>query len=70
MGPSGQAPSDVERPPKEHQCNQGGKVFAAGVAEQVGVLGQDPLAGQQRVHVVLDRCAQVHERRAVAGQIT
>jgi hypothetical protein len=28
------------------------------------------LAGQQRVHAVLDRGAQVHERRAVAEQIT
>ena len=48
---------------------QAGEVLAAGCAEQIGVLGQDALAGQQRVHAVLDRGAQVHERRAVAQQI-
>jgi hypothetical protein len=31
---------------------QGGEVVAASGAEQVGVLGQDPLSGHQRVHPV------------------
>ena len=48
---------------------QRGEVFAAGCAEQVCVLGQDALAGQQRVHAVLDRRAQVNERRAVPEQV-
>ena len=46
-----------------------GEVLAAGGAEQVRELGQDPQAGQQCVYAVLDRGAQVYERRAVAEQI-
>jgi hypothetical protein len=52
-----------------HGQLQRGEGLAAGCAEQVAVIGQDALAGQQRVHAVLDRGAQVHKRRAVAEQI-
>ena len=38
-------------------------------AEQVGVLGQDAVAGQQRVHAVLDGGADSGQRRAVAKQL-
>jgi hypothetical protein len=48
---------------------EAGEVLTAGGAEQVGVLGQDALLREQRVHAVLDRGAQMHERRPVAEQI-
>jgi uncharacterized membrane protein len=54
------------RPVGQHQLSQ---VAAPRGAEQVGVLRQNPLTGQQGVHPVLDRGAQVHERRAVAQQV-
>ena len=48
---------------------EAGEELAAAFAEQVGVLGQDPVAGQQRVHAVLDRGAHPGQRRAVAQQL-
>ena len=48
---------------------QAGEELASGLAEQVGVLGQDALAGQQRVHAVLDRGAHPGQHGAVAQQL-
>jgi hypothetical protein len=59
----------VQPPLRPVGQRQGAQIAPAGGAEQIGVLGQDPLAGQQRVHPVLDRGAQVHQRGAVARQV-
>ena len=47
----------VQAPARAVGQLQAGEELAAGFAEQVCVLWQDALAGQQRVHAVLDRGA-------------
>src|SRR5262249_61586556 len=64
-----QAEQAVEAPTCRLAQRQRGEIAAAALTEEVGVLVLDSLAGEQRVHAVLERRTHPCQHDPVAQQI-